>query len=314
METLVYLVDGFWRERTDPRVSQDYPFLSGGPLPVLAIVAIYLYFVRVLGPKWMKSREPFEITGTIRIYNIGMSLMNLYMFIQVSIMTRFGIDYFGCHQVGKSKLDNALIPIGCLYVLTKIVELLDTVFFIMRKKYNQASNLHVFHHSFIAVCTWSYIKLAPGGSSVVFPYLNMGIHTIMYGYYFFATFPQAQKYLWWKRYLTAAQMIQFALSMIHFSFQGLSTCAYPPALAVIGFFFNFVFLVLFADFYYAAYIKAPTKRAELANKKQPQQLQLQLQSHQQHQQLEPTSKGSQVAKATNLRSRQSAGIAAAAAH
>lgn len=203
----------------------------------------------------MKRREPFDLKWTIRTYNVIMSLVNLYAFYRVSVLTKFGLNYFGCKQVGKSREDNELVYIAFLYFATKLVELLDTVFFILRKKYSQASNLHVFHHSFIAVCVWIYFKVAPGGSSVLFPYLNVGVHTIMYGYYFLATFQNLQKFLWWKRHLTSAQIVQFVLSMIHFSFQGLSSCDYPPALAIIGFTFNFVFFVLFCNFYYHTYLK-----------------------------------------------------------
>lgn len=256
MEQLIYLVDGFWREIGDQRVHSNYPLMSGGPIPIITIVSAYLYFVRVLGPRWMKQREPFDLKWTIRSYNILMSLVNLYAFYRVSVLTKFGLNYFGCKQVGKTREDNELVYIAFLYFATKLVELLDTIFFILRKKYSQASNLHVFHHSFIAVCVWIYFKVAPGGSSVLFPYLNVGVHTIMYGYYFLATFHSLQKFLWWKRHLTSAQIVQFVLSMIHFSFQGLSSCDYPPALAIIGFTFNLVFFVLFCNFYYHTYLKS----------------------------------------------------------
>lgn len=254
-DNFLYFADGFWREIGDQRVHSNYPLMSGGPIPIILIVSAYVYFVRVAGPKFMKSREPYDLKWTIRVYNILMSLVNLYAFYRVACLTKFGLNYFGCKHVGNTREDNELVNLAFLYFATKLVELLDTVFFVLRKKYNQASNLHVFHHGFIAVCVWIYFKIAPGGSSVLFPFLNIGVHSIMYGYYFLATYKSAQKYLWWKRHLTEAQIIQFVLSMVHFSFQGLSSCEYPPALAIIGFTFNFVFLVLFCDFYYHAYVK-----------------------------------------------------------
>lgn len=265
MDQLMYLADGFWREIGDQRVHSNYPLMSGGPIPIILIVSAYVYFVRNLGPRFMKSREPYDILWTIRFYNIAMTLINCYTFCRVAVLTKFGLNYFGCKQVGtKSREDNELVFIAFLYFATKIVELLDTIFFVLRKKYNQASNLHVFHHGFIAVCVWIYFKIAPGGSSVLFPFLNVGVHTIMYGYYFLATFKSMQPYLWWKRHLTEAQIVQFILSMVHFSFQGLSSCEYPAALAIIGFTFNFVFFVLFCDFYYHAYLK----QNKLAHSKQ----------------------------------------------
>lgn len=263
MDHLVYMADGFWREIGDQRVHSNYPLMSGGPIPILIIVSAYLYFVRILGPKWMKSREPFDLKWTIRLYNIAMSLVNFYAFYRVAVLTKFGLNYFGCKKVGyETNEDNELVNLAFLYFASKIAELLDTVFFVLRKKYSQASNLHVFHHGFIAVCVWIYFKIAPGGSSVLFPFLNIGVHTVMYGYYFLATFKSMQKHLWWKRHLTSVQIIQFVLSMVHFSFQGLSSCQYPPALAIIGFTFNFVFFVLFCDFYYHAYLKRKPASSE----------------------------------------------------
>lgn len=48
------------------------------------------------------------------------------------------------------------------YLVLKLVELLDTVFFVLRKKQNQVSFLHVYHHTIMAVFTWGYLKYLPG--------------------------------------------------------------------------------------------------------------------------------------------------------
>ncbi|GFU15986.1 elongation of very long chain fatty acids protein, partial [Nephila pilipes] len=50
------------------------------------------------------------------------------------------------------------IQVDGLYVwqlyLAKNLELLDTIFFVLRKKYNQISFLHVFHHSVVLLVYW----------------------------------------------------------------------------------------------------------------------------------------------------------------
>lgn len=39
--------------------------------------------------------------------------------------------------------------------------------------------------------------------------VNAGVHVIMYFYYFLsAAGPQFQKYLWWKKYMTAIQLVR----------------------------------------------------------------------------------------------------------
>lgn len=272
MDRLFYLIDGYWRQLGDQRIHSRYPLMSGGPLPVILLLIGYLYFVRILGPKMMKSRQPYDILWTIRLYNITMASVSFYLFYRGTILTKFGSSYFGCKPVDQSSSEHVeLLSLGPIYFITKIAQLLDTIFFVLRKKYNQASNMHVFHHTFIIICVWFYIKVEPMGGSVLFPYLHVGVHTILYSYYFLATFKSIQSYISkWKRHLTELEMVQFILSMVHFSFQGLSDCDYPPVLAMAGLSFNFLFLLLFCNYYYNCYIKdKPTKSPRNEKDDQP---------------------------------------------
>lgn len=50
-----------------------------------------------------------------------------------------------------------------LYFIVKIIDLLDTVFFVLRKKYNQISFLHVYHHAGMVMGGWGAVKYLPGG-------------------------------------------------------------------------------------------------------------------------------------------------------
>lgn len=49
------------------------------------------------------------------------------------------------------------------YFVSKGVEYLDTVFFILRKKNNQVSFLHVYHHCTMFTLWWIGIKWVAGG-------------------------------------------------------------------------------------------------------------------------------------------------------
>lgn len=40
------------------------------------------------------------------------------------------------------------------------------------------------------------------------PTLNSFIHILMYSYYGLSVFPSMHKYLWWKKYLTQAQLVR----------------------------------------------------------------------------------------------------------
>ncbi|XP_026006797.1 elongation of very long chain fatty acids protein 4-like [Astatotilapia calliptera] len=102
------------------------------------------------------------------------------------------------------------------YFISKGIEYLDTVFFILRKKFNQVTFLHVYHHCSMFTLWWIGIKWVAGGQSFFGAHMNVMIHVLMYLYYGLASCgPKIQKYLWWKKYLTIIQMIQFHVTIGH---------------------------------------------------------------------------------------------------
>jgi elongation of very long chain fatty acids protein 7 len=50
-----------------------------------------------------------------------------------------------------------------VYFLAKLTELLDTVFFVLRKKDTQISFLHLYHHTVMPMASWGAAKYYPGG-------------------------------------------------------------------------------------------------------------------------------------------------------
>lgn len=82
------------------------------------------------------------------------------------------------------------------------------IFFVLRKKFDHISTLHVIHHGVMPMSVWFGVKFTPGGHSSFFGFLNTFVHIIMYSYYLIAALgPKYQKYLWWKKYLTTIQMV-----------------------------------------------------------------------------------------------------------
>jgi elongation of very long chain fatty acids protein 7 len=49
-----------------------------------------------------------------------------------------------------------------LYYMAKVVELLDTVFFVLRKKQSQVSFLHLYHHTLMPICAFIGLKYFAG--------------------------------------------------------------------------------------------------------------------------------------------------------
>lgn len=99
---------------------------------------------------------------------------------------------------------------GCyVYFIAKLTELLDTVFFVLRKKDNQVSFLHLYHHTVMPMISWGCTKYFPGGHGTFIGVINSFVHIVMYFYYMLAAMgPEFQKYLWWKHWITNLQMVR----------------------------------------------------------------------------------------------------------
>lgn len=132
--------------------------------------------------------------------------------------------------------------------------------------------------------TWFYVKMAPGGSTAMFPIVNGMVHTIMYAYYILSTFDSVKPYLWWKKYVTTIQLIQFIILGLHFLVAAVTpNCGYPRALSLTGTAIALMFFALFAAFYKETYTprhkqQQPQQQQSLQESQQQQQQQL-LQAH-----------------------------------
>ena len=116
----------------------------------------------------------------------------------------------------------------------------------------------MYHHTCMFGAGYVFAKFLPGGHSTPLGVLNCFVHAFMYTYYFLTAFqPEIKKSLWWKKHITHVQMIQFALLIFHYGRPALFgvTCNYPVFWMWMGFIQNLFMFILFADFYYRAYIR-----------------------------------------------------------
>lgn len=54
------------------------------PLPTLMICLSYVYIVKVLGPRLMANRKPFELRRTLIIYNLFQVIFSTWLFYEVT--------------------------------------------------------------------------------------------------------------------------------------------------------------------------------------------------------------------------------------
>ncbi|ALC42891.1 Elo68alpha [Drosophila busckii] len=106
------------------------------------------------------------------------------------------------------------------------------------------------------IICWIIIKWTPTGSTFMPAALNSFVHIIMYAYYCLAALgSRFRRYLWWKRYLTALQLLQFALGLAWGAQAIINKCEYPPWLCYLGTTYMLPFLYLFGRFYAQKYTK-----------------------------------------------------------
>ncbi|XP_048458078.1 ELOVL fatty acid elongase 8b [Rhincodon typus] len=190
-------------KRTDPW------FLVYSPIPIIVTFIVYL-LICTYGPKYMRSREPFNLKYVLLVYNFSLVAISAYIFWEF-LVTSIRANYsYLCEPVdySNSELGLRMANVCWWFFFSKVIELMDTIFFILRKKYNQITFLHVYHHGTMIFNWWAGVKYVPGGQSFFIGLLNSFVHIVMYLYYGIAAMgPHMQKYLWWKRYLTMLQLV-----------------------------------------------------------------------------------------------------------
>ena len=172
--------------------------------------------------------------------------------------------------------------------LTKYLELLDTVFLVLKKK--PLTFLHIYHHSAtIALC---YTQIWGRTSISWVPIcVNLGIHVVSYFYYLKATMGSS---LSWKRFIIGLEVAQFILDLgpsnlqldllntnklsgfiifaiynhyIHIYLPWLPNvgdCSGHPTAGVAGLCILTSFLILFTSLYFASE-KKPSQEGQKAN-------------------------------------------------
>ncbi|XP_054001058.1 elongation of very long chain fatty acids protein AAEL008004-like isoform X1 [Hylaeus anthracinus] len=241
-------------------------FMMSSPFPTLFICLTYVYVVKVLGPKLMENRKPFQLNNILVMYNLFQMVFSAWLFYELGMSGWLTGDYsLRCQPVDYNDQPKVLRMVHACwwYYFSKFTEFMDTIFFVLRKKNNHVSTLHVIHHGCMPMSVWFGVKFTPGGHSTFFGLLNTFVHIVMYTYYMLAAMgPKVQPYLWWKKYLTVFQMVQFVLVMIH-AFQLLFIeCNYPKAFVWWIGLHATMFFFLFNEFYQQSY---QSRKRPLAN-------------------------------------------------
>ncbi|KAB5533076.1 hypothetical protein PHYPO_G00127480 [Pangasianodon hypophthalmus] len=249
-------VDKLFGER-DPRVRGW--LLLDSCTPTLVLTFIYLLIV-YLGPKYMKNKTAYSLKNVLLLYNFGVTMLSFYMLVELISATwsaGYKLKCQGLFDAGEG--DIRVAKVLWWYYFSKLIEFLDTIFFVLRKKNNQITFLHVYHHASMFNIWWCVLNWIPCGQSFFGPTLNSFIHVLMYSYYSLSTIPSMHRYLWWKRYLTQAQLVQFILTITHTLSAVVFPCGFPLGCLFFQSSYMVTLVILFINFYMQTYRKKPSR-------------------------------------------------------
>ncbi|KAK2745977.1 hypothetical protein FQN55_005799 [Onygenales sp. PD_40] len=249
----------------------EFKFTQGQtPMSTLQETAAGLisYYIIIFGGReLMRNRPAFKMNGLFIVHNLYLTIISgvlLSLFIEQLLPTiwRNGVFFAICnHDGGWTK---PLVVLYYLNYLTKYLELLDTVFLVLKKK--PLTFLHTYHHGATALLCYTQLIGLTAVSWVPIT-LNLLVHVVMYWYYF-----QSARgiRIWWKKWITILQITQFVIDLgfvyfasytyftsTYFSWMpNAGNCAGEEFAAFSGLIILSSYLLLFISFYFATYKKA----------------------------------------------------------
>ncbi|XP_034478802.1 elongation of very long chain fatty acids protein F-like isoform X1 [Drosophila innubila] len=250
----------FDRPPADP-VAKNFPFL-GSSWTVTFLILGYLFFVLNYGKKFMENRQPYDIRKIIIIYNFFQVVYNGTLF-GIMFYYFFIDQIYPLNCLATLPMDdpkkNIERVISYIYFINKIIDLLDTIFFVLRKSYKQITFLHVYHHALMVSAIYWVVRFNGfGGQFFTMALANTFVHVVMYFYYMIsAIYTGLKRSLWWKKYITKIQIIQFVIVILHSVYILVFNpkCEFHVGLHFLLITLSLVFITLFSNFYIHAYMK-----------------------------------------------------------
>jgi len=234
--------------------------LSSPQTPLIA-TCVYLIGLLVI-PRLMKDREPYKLTAVVAAHNLLLCLWSLVMFLAIAYYIAGWAWSGGLYRIvcdpGNLLGKGPHMFWYYIFYLSKFYEFLDTLSLLLRKK--KPIFLHTYHHVITLWLVWTTLtySFSVQWSDIT---ANAFVHIIMYYYYYLM---EKGVQVWWKKYITKIQIIQFVVDMsLHFMWYYYSqieghTCAGDLYIYHFGNFVIMSFLLLFIKFYYDSYKRRGT--------------------------------------------------------
>ncbi|XP_014251107.1 elongation of very long chain fatty acids protein 6 [Cimex lectularius] len=144
-----------------------------------------LYMILIFGIQYfMQSRRPFKLEGLLCLWNSLLAAFSIMGAYRTAPELLYVLKNYGLYQSicvpSFIEQDQVAGVWTWLFVLSKLPELGDTIFIVLRKK--PLIFLHWYHHITVLIYAWfSYTEYT--ASARWFIVMNYCVHSIMYTYY-----------------------------------------------------------------------------------------------------------------------------------
>jgi len=233
---------------------------------MLSVWSSLLYVVVIFGAQWiMQRKEKYDLSSALTLWSGMLALFSVIgtvrMWPEIIHVLRYeGLYHSSCVA---SYMEHPATQFWAgLFTLSKIIELGDTMFIVLRKK--PLIFLHWYHHISALLYTWYSFpnKISYGRWFIC---LNFAAHAIMYSYYTLRAMKiRVPNKI--RMSITLFQLIQMVIGcLINFYVYSVKKQGHYCEVSVrnIGYSFAmyFSYFVLFAKFFYDSYINVPSRAA-----------------------------------------------------
>lgn len=223
-------------------------------VPILSVI-IYLAFIR-LGTKFMENRKPYNLKWLLFAWNSALAIFSICGSVRalhdvIYLTSNFGFNLSVC----KCYEHNVRGFWMFYFAISKVVELGDTVFLVLRKR--PVIFLHWYHHISVLLFTW--FACAQGASfGRYFICMNFIVHSFMYTYFAAQTLSiRPPKFV--SMFITTLQILQMVggIFVVHHAYREISSgnrCEVKQATMTNALLMYASYFVLFVNFFLEAYV------------------------------------------------------------
>lgn len=232
---------------------------------VWLVAPAYLAVVWALKAHVKRRGKPYDLKAAVILHNSILSISSAVLFLALlSELLRMAAttspQTVFCDEKGQWT-KGRIYFLYYLNYMFKFVELWDTCLLALRNK--PTPFLHVYHHAATLILCWSQMYSQSCMQWVVIG-INLFVHIVMYLYYALHAIGID---VWWKRYLTVTQIVQFVVALTacwaglgprilnHYGFTSFPHCwgSFTGAFFGVGILSSY--LLLFVQLYRDAYHK-----------------------------------------------------------